>query len=80
MLPLYSTQPIRTDHSASTGTLLSGTPEAPLYSMVPQTLFEIVDPPLLQSIHIHKSTKLLDFIYSYYSSSFIFFSFYSLSL
>jgi hypothetical protein len=30
-----------------------------------------VDPPLHQSIRIHKSTKLLDFAYSCYSSSFI---------
>jgi hypothetical protein len=29
-----------------------------------------VDPPLHQSIHIRKSTKLLDFAYSCYSSSF----------
>jgi hypothetical protein len=29
-----------------------------------------MDPPLRQSICIHKSTKLPDFAYSYYSSSF----------
>ena len=41
--------------------------------MVPQDLFEIVDPPLRQSIRIRKSTKLPDFAYSCYSSSFTFF-------
>jgi hypothetical protein len=32
-----------------------------------------MDPPLCQSTHIRKSTKLLDFAYSCYSSSFTFF-------
>jgi hypothetical protein len=40
---------------------------------VPQDLFEIVDPPLRESIHICTSTKLQDFSYSCYSSSFTLF-------
>jgi hypothetical protein len=67
---LSHVRPICTHHSVGTDTLLSGTPEAPFSSAVPQTLFEIVDPPLRQSIHIYKSTELLDFDYS---SSFTFF-------
>jgi len=61
---------ICTHNSAGTGTLLSGTLEAPFSFTVPQASSEIVDPPLRQSIRNHKSTKLLDFAYSYYSSSF----------
>ena len=38
--------------------------------MVPQAPFEIVNPPLSQSIHTRKSIKLQDFVYSCYSSSF----------
>jgi len=72
-LPLHSTRPICTDHSAGIATLLSGTPEALFTSMVPQALFEIVNPPLCQSICICKSIKLLYFFYSCYSSSFTFF-------
>ena len=73
-LPLHSTQPIRTDHSAGIATLLSDThTHAPFSSMVPQALSEIVNPPLRQSICIRKSIKLLDFFYSCYSSSFTFF-------
>jgi hypothetical protein len=45
------------DHS-TTNTLLSRTPEALFSSMVPPTVSKIVDLPLHQSIHIHKSTKL----------------------
>lgn len=59
-----------TDHSACTDTLLSGIPEAPSSPMVPQAPSETVDPPLRQSIRIRKSTKLPDFAYSCYSSSF----------
>jgi hypothetical protein len=61
---------ICTHNSAGTGTLLSGTPEAPFSSTAPQALYEIVDPPPRQSIRIRKSTKLPDFAYSSYSSSF----------
>jgi hypothetical protein len=61
---------ICTHNSASTGTLLSSAPEAPFSSTTPQTSSEIVDPPPRQSIRIHKSTKLPDFAYSCYSSSF----------
>jgi hypothetical protein len=61
---------ICTHNSAGTGTLLSGTPEAPFSSTAPQASYEIVDPPPHQSIRIRKSTKLLDFAYSCYSSSF----------
>jgi hypothetical protein len=66
-------QPICTHHYVGTNTLLFSTPKTPFSSTVPQTLFEIVDPPLRQSIHIRKSTELLDFAYSCYSSSFTFF-------
>jgi len=62
-----------THNSAGTGTLLSGTPEAPFSSTTSQASSEIVDPPPRQFIRIHKSTKLLDFAYSCYSSSFTFF-------
>ena len=65
---------ICTHNSAGTGTLLSGTPEAPFLSTAPKTSSEIVDPSP------RKSTKLPDFAYSCYSSSFTSFSFYSLSL
>jgi len=61
---------ICTHNSTGTGTLLSGTPEAPFSSTTPQTSSEIVDPPPRQSIRIGKSTKLPDFVYSCYSSSF----------
>jgi hypothetical protein len=70
---LSHVQPICTHHSVGTDTLLSRTPEAPFSSAVPQTLFEIVDPPLRQSIHNYKSIELPDFDYSCYSSSFTFF-------
>jgi len=66
-------RPICTHNSAGIDTLLSNTPEAPFSFTAPQTSSEIVDPPLRQSIHIRKSTKLLDFTYSCYSSSFTFF-------
>jgi len=62
--------PICTHNSAGTDTLLSGTFEAPFSSTAPQTSSEIMDPPLRQSIRIRKSTKLPDFAYSCYSSSF----------
>ena len=65
-----SSQVPSTDHSAGTDTLLSSTPEAPSSPMVTQASSEIVDPPLRQSIRIRKSTKLPDFAYSCYSSSF----------
>jgi transposase InsO family protein len=65
---------ICTHNSASTGTLLSSTPEAPLSSTASQALSEIVDPAPRQSIRIRKSTKLPDFVYSCYSSSFTSFS------
>jgi hypothetical protein len=58
------------NNSAGTGTLLSGTPEASFSSTAPQASFEIMDPPPHQSIRIGKSTKLPDFAYSCYSSSF----------
>jgi hypothetical protein len=61
---------ICTHHPAGTNTLLSSTPEAPFSSIAPQASSEIVDPPLRQSIRIYKSTKLPDFAYSCYSSSF----------
>ena len=64
MLTLHYTRPICTNHSTSTNTLLSSTPKAPSSPMVPQALSEIMDPPLRQSIRIHKSTKLPDFAYS----------------
>jgi hypothetical protein len=70
--PLYA-QPIYTHNSTGTDTLLSSTPEALFSSTTPQASFEIMDPPLHQSIHICKSIKLLDFTYSCYSSSFTFF-------
>ena len=70
LLPLHLTRPIRTNHYAGTDTLLSGTPETLFSSMVLQALFDIVDPPLRQSICIRKSIKLLDFFYCYYSLSF----------
>jgi hypothetical protein len=63
-------QSICTHKSAGTGTLLSGTPEASFSSIAPQASSEIVDPPPHQSIRISKSTKLPDFAYSCYSSSF----------
>jgi len=59
---------ICTHNSASTGTLISGTPEAPFSSTAPQASSEIVDPPPRQSIRIRKSIKLPDFAYSCYSS------------
>jgi hypothetical protein len=61
---------ICTHNFAGTGTFLSGTPEAPFSSTAPQASSEIVDPLPRQSIHIRKSTKLPDFAYSCYSSSF----------
>jgi hypothetical protein len=61
---------ICTHNSTGTGTLLSSTPEAPFSSTAPQASSEIVDLPPRQSIRIHKSTKLPDFAYSCYSSSF----------
>jgi hypothetical protein len=60
---------ICTHNSAGTGTLLSDTPEGPFSSIAPQASSKIVDPPPRQSILIRKSIKLLDFIYSCYSSS-----------
>ncbi|KAF8379212.1 hypothetical protein HHK36_028642 [Tetracentron sinense] len=57
-LPLHYTRRIRTDHSAGTDTLLSGTPEAPSSPMVHQAPSEIVDPPLRQSIRIQISFDL----------------------
>ena len=53
--------------------MLSSTPEAPSSPTIHQAPSEIVDPPLHQSIRIRKSTKLPDFAYSCYFSSFIFF-------
>ena len=61
---------IHTNHCTSTDSLLSSTPEAPFSSIVPQALSEIIDPALRQSIHICKSTKLSNFAYFCYSSSF----------
>jgi hypothetical protein len=60
-------------NSVGTSTLLSSTPEASFSSTALQASFEIMDPPLRQSIHICKSIKLPDFAYSCYSSSFTFF-------
>jgi hypothetical protein len=62
---------IYTHQSIGTDILLSGTPKAPFSSTTPQTSSEIVDPPLHQSIRIHKSTKLLDFAYSSSFTSFL---------
>lgn len=60
-----SLQTIRTNHSVSIDTLLTDTPEASSSPTVPQAPSEIV------SIHTHsKSTKLPDFAFSCYSSSF----------
>jgi hypothetical protein len=64
---------ICTHNSAGTGTLLSGTLEAPFSFIAPQASYEIMDPPPRQSIRIRKSTKLPNFAYSCYSSSFTFF-------
>ena len=50
--------------------MLSGTPKASYSSTAPQASSEIMDPPLRQSMRIRKSTKLSDFVYSCYSSSF----------
>jgi hypothetical protein len=61
---------ICTHNSAGTGTLLSSTPKAPFSSTAPQASSEIVDPPPRQSIRIRESTKLPNFAYSCYSSSF----------
>jgi len=61
---------ICTHNPAGIGTLLSSTSEAPFSSTTPQASSEIVDPPLRQSIRIRKSTKIPDFAYSCYSSSF----------
>jgi ribosomal protein S17E len=58
------------NNSASIDTLLSNTPKASFSFTAPQASSEIVNPPLRQSICIHKSTKLPDFTYSCYSSSF----------
>ena len=66
-------RPILIDHSAYTDTLLSRTLETPFSSIVLQASFEIVDLPLHQSICICESTKLPDFAYTCYSSSFTFF-------
>jgi hypothetical protein len=64
-------RPIYIHQSIGIDILLSGTPEAPFSSTTPQTLYEIVDKPLHQSIRIHKSTKLLDFAYSSSFTSFL---------
>jgi len=64
---------IRTDHFVGTNTLLFSTPEALFSFITLQAPSEIVDPPLYQSISIHKSTKLPYFVYSCYFSSFTFF-------
>jgi len=48
---------ICTHNSASTGTLLSSTPEAPFSSTTPQASSQIVDSPPRQSIRIRKSTN-----------------------
>jgi hypothetical protein len=61
---------ICTPNSAGTDTLLSDTLEAPFSSTAPQASSEIVDPRPRQSIRICKSSKLPDFAYSCYSSSF----------
>jgi hypothetical protein len=66
-------RPIYTYHFTGIDTLLSSTPETSFLSTVPQVSSEIVVPPLRQSTHIRKSTKLPYFTYSCYSSSFIFF-------
>jgi len=66
-------QSICTHNSVGTGTVLSSTPEALFSSTAPQASSEIVDPPPRQFIRICKSTKLPDFAYSCYSSSFTFF-------
>jgi hypothetical protein len=63
-------RPVCIYHFTGTDTLLSGRPEAPFSSTLPQTSYETVDPPLYQSICIRKSIKLLVFAYSCYYSSF----------
>jgi hypothetical protein len=63
-------RPICTHHPVGTDTLLFSIPEAPFSSTAPQASSEIVKPSLRQSIRIRKSTKLPDFAYSCYSSSF----------
>ena len=67
---LSHVRPIYTHYPAGTDTLLSSTPEAPFSSIAPQASSEIVGPPLRRSICIRKSTKLPDFVYSCYSTSF----------
>jgi len=67
---LSHVRPICTHHPVGTDTLLFSTPEAPFSSTAPQASSEIVNPSLRQSIRIRKSTKLPDFAYSCYSSSF----------
>jgi len=62
---------IYTHHPAGIDTLLSGTPEVPFSSTAFQAPFEIMDPPLRQSIRIHKSIKLPDFVYSSSFTSFL---------
>jgi len=71
MIPLSPhVRSICTHNFAGTSTLLSGTLEAPFSSTSSQASSEIVDPPPRQPIRIRKSTKLPDFAYSCYSSSF----------
>jgi len=69
-IPFSHVRPICTHYPAGTDTLLSSTPEAPFSSIAPQASSEIVGPPLRRSIRIRKSTKLPDFAYSCYSTSF----------
>ena len=68
--PLQNIQCVVTNSSVGTNTFLSGTLEAPSSPMVPQALYEIVDPPLHRSTRVCKSTKSPKFSYSRYSLSF----------
>ena len=68
--PLHYNRRVRASSAAGTDTLLSGTPEAPSSTVVSQSPFEIVYPPLHPSTRVCKSTKLLDVAYSCYFSSF----------
>ena len=73
----HHTQHVVTNSFEGTNTFLFRASETPSSLMVPQSLFEIIDPPLHPSTHICKSIKLPYFSYSYYICYFLF-SFYTL--
>jgi hypothetical protein len=60
---------ICTHSSAGTGTLLSGTLEAPFSSTAPQASSEIVDPPPRQSIRLFLLFFIIYFFFGFYSLS-----------